>query len=54
MVERLSKLTWVNGRAVVHCRCGWKGVEWATSALAKQEHDAHMRDECPIGRRTTS
>lgn len=39
------------GYAVPTCKCGWEGSICRTSREAKEQHKAHLRDDCPIGAR---
>lgn len=47
----LLKLKWRQGIAVATCACGWEGKPCRSDREAKDQHKAHVREDCPIGAR---
>jgi hypothetical protein len=47
----LLKISWLKGQALPTCACGWSGTYCRSDREAKEQHKAHVRDDCPIGAR---
>lgn len=49
--QGLFSYRWVGRMVHPACLCGWVGEPAESLPLAKARFAAHLRDDCPIGRR---
>lgn len=51
--QRLLKIRWVGRSVHVSCLCGWEGEPANSLQGAKSTHAEHVKNDCPIGKRSS-